>query len=48
MNNLEEVKDIAIIYKLKRNYGTLEYVPYKVVIGTYDSEEEELIEDNNR
>ena len=26
MNNSEEVKDIAIIYKLKRNYGTLEYV----------------------
>ena len=46
MNNSEEVKDIAIIYKLKRNYGTLEYVPYKVVIGTYDGEEEELIDEH--
>lgn len=46
MNNSEEVKDIAIIYKLKRNYGTLEYVPYKVVIGTYDGEEEELIDED--
>lgn len=46
MNNSEEAKDIAIIYKLKRNYGTLEYVPYKVVIGTYDGEEEELIDEH--
>lgn len=46
MNNSKEVKDIAIIYKLKRNYGTLEYVPYKVVIGTYDGEEEELIDEH--
>lgn len=46
MNNLEEVKDIAILYKLKRNFENLECIPYKVITGIYNSEEEELIDED--
>ena len=39
---MNELKDIAIIYKLNVNFNKLEYIPYKVISGIYDEVNEEL------
>ena len=43
---MNELKDIAIIYKLNVNFNKLEYIPYKVISGIYDEVNEELIDGN--
>lgn len=43
---MNELKDIAIIYKLNVNFNKLEYIPYKVISGIYDEVNEELIDNN--
>lgn len=41
---MNELKDIAIIYKLNVSFNKLEYIPCKVISGIYDEVNEELID----
>lgn len=47
MNNLinNNVKDIAIIYKMKVNFNDMEYIPYKVVTGIYNEYSEDFVDE---